>query len=75
MYFYTSVYFQTSEKTSEKKYDPDNISEEIFQIYKQAIRKFALNFKLTLGKPNPHSNNRPQVYTIRLVEYVCHPGV
>jgi hypothetical protein len=36
-------------ETSEKKttIDPDNISEEIFQIYKQAVAKFALNFGLT----------------------------
>jgi hypothetical protein len=28
--------------------DPDKSSEEIsFQIYRQAVRKFALNFKLT----------------------------
>jgi hypothetical protein len=35
---------------SEKKtsIDPDMVCEEIFpNIYKQAVRKFALNFKLT----------------------------
>jgi hypothetical protein len=36
---------------SEKKtsIDPDMVCEEIFQIYKQAVRKFPLNFKLTQG--------------------------
>jgi hypothetical protein len=41
-----SVYFKTSEKKTPT--DPDKISKEIyFQIYKQAVQKFALNFRLT----------------------------
>ena len=47
MYFCMSGYFKTSEKKT--PIDPDNISEEYFQIYKQAARKFALNFWLTQG--------------------------
>jgi hypothetical protein len=43
MYFSTSAYSKTLEMKTPT--DPDNISEEIFQIYEQAIRKFALNFR------------------------------
>jgi hypothetical protein len=40
-----SIYFKMSGKKT--SIDPDMICEEIFQIYKQAVRKCALNFKLT----------------------------
>jgi hypothetical protein len=30
-----------------------------FQIYRQAVRKFALNFRLTLAYANPSLNNQP----------------
>ena len=43
VYFCTSVYFKTSEKKT--PIDPDKISVEYFQVYKQAV--FALNFQLT----------------------------
>jgi hypothetical protein len=44
MYFSTSAYSKTLVEMKTPT-DPDNISEEIFQIYEQAIRKFALNFR------------------------------
>ena len=41
-----SIYLKTSEK--ETPIDPDKISEDIFlNLYKRAVRKFALNFRLT----------------------------
>ena len=43
-----SVYFKTSEEKT--PIDPVEISEEIFlNSYKQAVREFVLNFRLTLG--------------------------
>jgi hypothetical protein len=47
MYFCTSVYFKTSEKTPT---DPDKISKELHQINKQALGKIALNFRLTYNR-------------------------
>jgi hypothetical protein len=59
MYFFTSVYFKTSEKKTPT--DPDKISEEtlVFQIYKQAVRKFALNFSLTIWLDESAFEPRP----------------
>ena len=47
MYFRASLYFKTSEKNTPT--DPNKISEENFQIYKQAVGKFALNSRITKG--------------------------
>jgi hypothetical protein len=45
VYFCTSVYLKTLEKWN--PINPDKILKKHFQIYRQAVRKFALNFKLT----------------------------
>ena len=60
MYFCTSVHFKTSDKKTDLLIHTRSLK-KYFQIYKQVIGKFALNFRLTQGQANPALNNWPHV--------------